>query len=550
MATQHSSLPPLQVQYEDDPRVVQEAATEDYSLHVVPLTWRMSSWSLSMAWFALFSAMFWVVVASTIDLAVGTVNTIIGMVLAVIVYGAINYVMTQYATRTGLTVAMFSRALFGYLGAALATLIFGATAIYYAVFEGSVIAVAFASFWSFLPLNIWYLVVVLYSVPLVIGGVRVWLDKFNGVLLPFYIIGLIAAVVWAIVKYGYHNTWLTYTPSSMAGIPVPGWWFAFTTYMGVWIMMMYTWDYARFGRDEDRHINGLVSFGPPFYLFTFMGNGLVGIFLAHTIPTKGPLSEISAVLGIVAMMGIFGVALIWVSQTRINTANFYLASTNLESFFSRVFKLKLPRTIWAVIVGAIVYLIMLTNVFSYILRALRWQGVFIVAWVGIALTHIAYDHFVYRRRHPEADLFEFRPGRVPRFNPAGLVAWFLASAVGIYLVEAGGPTGGVWSPPVTFVLSVVIYAIMLEVQAGHRAWYVMDRPYDPRGEVNDPWQARVHCAFCDRFYLAVEMDRDPSSGYKPICAMDASKSTSMYPAAVREARSTDVQNVEVGGILP
>ena len=45
---------------------------------------------------------------------------------------------------------------------------------------------------------------------------------------------------------------------------------------------------------------------------------------------------------------------------------------------------------------------------------------------------------------------------VPRFNPAGLVAWFVASAVGIYLVEAGGTTGGVWSPPVTFVLSVVI----------------------------------------------------------------------------------------------
>jgi hypothetical protein len=67
-----------------------------------------------------------------------------------LVRGSTN-VCRKYS-RTGLPVALFSRVLLcavvcccvllGSAGAALATLIFFATAIYYAVFEGSVIAVA------------------------------------------------------------------------------------------------------------------------------------------------------------------------------------------------------------------------------------------------------------------------------------------------------------------------------------------------------------------------------------------------------------------------
>jgi hypothetical protein len=44
----------LQVSFTDDPRVVKEATTEDYSTHVVPRSWRSGRWSLAMAWWALF----------------------------------------------------------------------------------------------------------------------------------------------------------------------------------------------------------------------------------------------------------------------------------------------------------------------------------------------------------------------------------------------------------------------------------------------------------------------------------------------------------------
>lgn len=48
----------LEVRYDDDPRVARTAATNDYALHVVPKTARSGRWSLAMAYYSLFSAMF------------------------------------------------------------------------------------------------------------------------------------------------------------------------------------------------------------------------------------------------------------------------------------------------------------------------------------------------------------------------------------------------------------------------------------------------------------------------------------------------------------
>ena len=67
------------------------------------------------------------------------------------------------------------------------TLIF-ATAIYYAVFEGAVIAVAAHHLYPAVPYWLVALAVVIYSVLLIFGSVQRWLDKFNGVLLPFYLL--------------------------------------------------------------------------------------------------------------------------------------------------------------------------------------------------------------------------------------------------------------------------------------------------------------------------------------------------------------------------
>lgn len=431
----------------------------------VPADERMGKGSLSMAWWALCSAMFWLVVAATLAMNFGTINALIGLGMSVVTYGVINAIITKYAISTGLSVAVFSRVLFGKVGASLATLIFFATAIYYCVFEGSVIGVAIQAYFPSLSLEVAYLIVVLYSVPLVFGRVQSFLDKFNGVLLPFYILGLVAAVVMAINEYGYSDAWLNMGPEG--GAPENGWWSCFTYFMGVWIMMMYTWDYARFGREKDSDFHAKVNFGLPFYLFTFMINGVVGIFLAATIPTEGGLSEVSVVLALLKLMGIWGLLFVWVSQTRINTANFYLAAENMQAFFERFGLQSVPRFVWAIIVGAVVYALMLLNVFEYILQALAYQGIFVVAWVAIALAHI----FSPKYEQMFDGKIECCPQRVTSLNPCGLIAWFTGAGVGIAtMLGYGGETLASFAAPLTFIISFCVYMMLLNSAQHH--WFV------------------------------------------------------------------------------
>jgi purine-cytosine permease-like protein len=528
MDVRASEVPRLEVSQSDDPRVVEEAAIEDYSLHVVPRTWRSSRGSIAMAFYAIASAMFFVIVSATIALAVGSVNTVIGMILAAIVTGTVGYVISSYAAKYGLSVAQFSRHVFGLAGASLATLILAASLVYFAVFESSVIAQAFNTYFGGIGLPGWYLVVVLYSVPLVIGGVHVWLGKFNGTLLPFYCLGLLVAVVWTIMEYGYSDQWITYTPEDLAAIAGPGWMFAFTVYMGNWIQMMVTMDFARFGREEDARFNGIVTFGPVFYLFVWVVNGLVGLFLIFSIPTEGELTELSGVLGLIGLMGLVGVLFVWISQTRINTVNYYLASTNWQNFFARVFRLRLSRLVWLIIIGIVVYVVMLSNVFGYILQALRVQGVFVISWVGITLVQIIHDRV--RGTEPE-----FRPGRVRRINPAGVSAWVVSSAVGLGLIFGSGSFGATFGLPLTFVIATVLYSAALLLAP--ESWFILARPHDPRDEVSDVWEDRVRCGSCDRFYVAYEMDRDPSMGHRPVCMACAAASPSLVASAHEEAES-------------
>ena len=85
---------------EDDPRVVAEAATEDYSLHVVPRPWRMDRFKLhdgvvrrSM------TAFFYMYFAAFIALAYGTVNALIGIALTVVAYTLVNTVIIRVSPR-------------------------------------------------------------------------------------------------------------------------------------------------------------------------------------------------------------------------------------------------------------------------------------------------------------------------------------------------------------------------------------------------------------------------------------------------------------------
>ncbi|PII82374.1 permease [Leucobacter sp. OLJS4] len=429
---------------------------------------QMSRGSLALAWYGVASAFFFVYIGAAMAAAYGTANAIIGIVLTIIVYGAINAVLSKYAINNRTTVAQFSRTILGTAGSSIATIIFALVAIYYAVFEGSIVAYALmAAFGG--PMWLWSLVVVVYSTPLIIGGVRRFLDKLNGWLMPLYFFGLIAAVIWAGAVYGFGDAWLTHAPK--VELPFvsggPGWLATFAGYMGIWIMMMFTMDYAALGKRKDVKFHQRFTFGPLFYVLAYGFSAFVGIFLTFTIPGM-EVSETGVAGGIVNLMGIFGLIVIIASQTRINTANYYLGAANLRAFGERVLRLRLPNIAWVLISSVIIFLLMLLPIVQYLLLALAWQGVLVTAWVAIALTHVLLDG----GRHQEHAAIGDRHYRA--FNSNGLISWIVGTVIGLIMLQLGtfdpalAGVGSTWGPILTAVSAAVVYALLWRVRPTSR----------------------------------------------------------------------------------
>lgn len=421
---------------------------------------QMSRGSLAMAFYGVSSAFFFVYIGAAMALAYGTADALIGIALSVIAYGVINAILSRYAINNRTTVAAFSRTILGKAGSAIAMVIFALIAIYYAVFEGSLVAYAFMEAFGG-EMWLWSLVVVAGTTPLIIGGVRRFLDKINGILLPIYFFGLVAAVVWAGVKYGFTTEWLSYVPETPLPFAAggPGWLATFAGYMGVWILMMYTMDFAALGKRKDTKFHQIFTFGPFFYVAAFAFSAIVGIMLTFMIPGT-EASETGLVGGVVNLMGGLGILVVIATQTRINTANYYLGAANLRSFGEKALRIRMPNIVWVLLAAVIIYLLMLLPVVQYILVALAWQGVLVTAWVAIALTHILMS----RGKGQEHAAIDDR--NYKQVNANGLTAWIIATLVGVVMLQLGAMNpdlagvGSTWGPIFTAVAASLVYGLL------------------------------------------------------------------------------------------
>jgi len=425
------------------------SAHSDTATQLVSSADRMSAASLTMVWWSLCSAMFYLFLGATLALTFGTASALAGAALGALAMSVLGYVFSRYAIRSGRSCYLLSRELFGTAGASLATLIFAVTAVYYALFESSVVAVAASKVIPRLGYVSACVLIVGYSVLLVTGSVQQWLDKLNAVLLPVYLLGLAGAVLLAIRQYGYSNAWLTVGPPTAAPY---GWWICAMAYFGLQLLMMCTLDFARFGRTSDHGYLGLFAFGLPFYLVAFLVNAVVGIFLAAEASLANVSETVVMDVCLAVLGGPVGLFFVWATQTRINTANYFLSATNVQAFLRDIAHIRLPRLLSAVIVGALVLAFLLsTNVLKYILIAVNYQAVILTAWVGVALAFILADG-----RAPTTDSTSVAPRQPPVFSARGLAAWALSAVSGLVTVYIGGSIATL-SVPVTLAVAVLGY---------------------------------------------------------------------------------------------
>ena len=316
------------------------------------------------------------------------------------------------------------------------------TTLYYAVFEGSVVAVGISYLAPAIDLRLALLVVAIYSIVFVLGPIQNWLDRLNGALLPIYGAGILTLLVMAYNRGGF-----SFAAWASDDVTVFGVVSVFCAYMGLWILPMCTFDFARYGRKADAGYHGAINFGLPYYVVTIGLNGIAGIALVLALGQKSGVTEISVIQDIIRLMGIWGLIFLWATQTRINTANYYLAAINFSGLFRFVTGRSLPHLAAVVIVGMLAYALMLGNVVSYLLTALAYQGIFVVAWVAVAFTHT-----FWRNSSGTVEV------SAPTIRIGGLASWLLGVAGGVVMHLAGG-AGSFAAPLISVFISGLSYSI-------------------------------------------------------------------------------------------
>jgi purine-cytosine permease-like protein len=507
------------IQDSDDPRVVSEQEHEDYTDHVVPLTARQSRGTVLGGWWSIASAMAFLYYGALAASLVGTQQALIGLAIVIVTYSLLGAFASNAAIVRGVNAMLLTREIFGVRGAALTPLICGLGALYYAVFESSVMAAALQAYFRVFDIRVWYAIVIAGMLPLMLGGMQTWLNRLNNWTLPIYFCGVTAAVIAAGVRFGWSGDWFTTTPDIAESSTIPGWLTTFVLFMGIWLLIPDTAEFARFGRPQDKQFHANVTFGWAFYLLAFGFNGLAGIVIVALAAPNTTIAESAITTGIVASLGVVGLIVVIVSQVRINSANFYVASICLERVVSHFSARNLPRRLWVALLAVVTFLLMFTNVFSYIITALAWQGIVTVAWVGIVVVHLL----------SVTGRPEIRASRLPSVA-RGLAVWIASAAIGLAALEFGPPTVSGLAPLISLVASVVLYLTQVPAQRRRHASATAGR--DLRDDTGDPWETRTRCTSCGLHYTTYEMDAPASQPESPLCLacqVHPTQSSSTHP---------------------
>lgn len=512
--------PALDLRFTDDPATIAREVADDYSAHVVPTGARLPRWPLTMSAWSTVSAMVWIFYGALVASLYGTQQAMIGIGVSIVIYTVGSHFYAGWAARTGLSSALLSRRMFGVVGSALIALLLAATTTYYTVFESSTLAAGFQIYTGHLDIKWWYLIVVIAIVPLTLGSVQTWFGKLNTYLLPLFLAGIVALVISVAVKKGMGTrpeigldgkpTGGTVDWLSFHGVvpdfarPLPGWALVVVLYLGLALMFPVTVDFARFSRTKDTRFHQTITFGLAYYLFTYGVNGIAGIYITQAMLGVSTV-ETGVVQASIDALGIFGLLFIVVTQARINSLNYYLSVLNWDRLLRVTTGKRLPRLVWVCLMSAGVFLLMLTDVFSYLQTALSWQGVCMIGWVAIVATHLI---LVPSDRKGG---IEFRATRLPAVTPA-LAIWAVTTGIGIWLIQdKPAPTDPVntlfakaQAAPVVVVavLSAVLYAATLLATGKTR----LTKAEDLRDEVAEPFTAQLVCGPCDRQYAVQEMD--------------------------------------------
>ncbi|MEV7733917.1 allantoin permease [Streptomyces sp. NPDC088921] len=453
---------------------------EDYTLRFAPRSYRrwtpmvVATTALGgIAYMADFS------IGAGIGLAHGTGNALVAIAVAAVVIFVTGFPLAYYGARYNIDLDLITRGSgFGYYGSVLTSVIFASFTFIFFALEGSIMAQGLKLGLG-LPLWLGYLVSTLMVIPLVIYGMKA-LSKLQVWTTPVWLLLMVGPLVYLVsTDPGTVDRFLSYagtdgdggvnTASVLLGAGVC---LSLIAQIGEQI------DYLRFmppktEANKRTWWTAVVMAGPGWVVLGALKQA-IGVFLAVYILAKvgpdvapEPIQQFKGAFD--AMMPSWlvlplAVALVVISQIKINVTNAYSGSLAWTNSFTRLTKHYPGRMVFVLVNLGFALILMEADMFSFLNDILGFYSNCAIAWVVTVATDIGINKYLLKLS-PHAP--EFRRGMLYAVNPVGVVAFVAASALSIAMYFHGlGDTLQPYSPVAAAVIAFVLTPLMAIVTKG------------------------------------------------------------------------------------
>lgn len=430
------------------------STTDDFATRRVPTAARLKVRSGVVSTFGISTALAFPLTAALLAGAFGGAAVLTAAAIIAFLVSLGIFVVIPRAVEEGINVNLMTRAVTGEGGAAYVSLLYGIAGATYFALEGSVMGEALSSYFPMIPVWLSLLIVFALFIPLGVYGL-VFMSKFQAGTTILYFAGI------GLLFYGLVAGWSEQTQATFAG----AWWTvnpndvpynwssvlgAFSGFAGLLgaIMIMCSTDTARLvtrNRSQQAGVAYAIFCG----IFPIFIGSVLGIYLLAATGGTEPNPGVS----IVQVLGVFGIAFVWLTQIRVNVVNTYLGTLGFANAFARLLRFTPGRTFWLIPTLALAYGIAVSPLIGeYFATFSTLIGNFLIAWACV----ITGDLLMVRGRHGVPDVYEFRRAYVPAYIPIGLVPLGTFTVVG-FLMGSGllGTNGAALSAPVTAVGSFV-----------------------------------------------------------------------------------------------
>ena len=420
------------------------AHADDFALSRVTPSARKPWFPIAVQRFGQVSALSQFLLGATLGYSMTFGEAVIAFLLGSILLEVIMCIIGIIGQKEGLNTALLARWTgFGEVGASLVGLAIGISLIGWFGIQSGISAESLESLLpGVLPTWAWSLIfglIVTAIVAVGFGGMQ-WLAN---VTVPLFLI----LVGWSVVSELSRHSLIDLINSPAPGPTMSIWQGTAVVAGGLIVGAIITADMTRFNRSPQDVIKQTVV-GVTLGEFVI---GLAGVLLAHAAASGNIVAIVTSSVGLV------GLIIVLTGTLKINDWNLYSSSLGLLNFVSTAFNKGLPRVTTTIVLGIVGSLLAAGGILNNFVPFLL---VLSVAFPPIAGIMVA-EYFIVKKWRGQLDATRTQgtlPATAPRFVPATIVIWLIASLVGYFVT---------WGIPA---ISSLIVSMVLYVIAGKLGW--------------------------------------------------------------------------------